>query len=194
MWEIVTLENTQNNFKFFLKESDKRISNHRFLNLLKESGVFREYYNETLSGCDFEAFFWENKPFTQQNMGDTYECNLVKSDFLATCSPDAQTFNSYFKENKSVVCFHNLGKDAQLIAPCPLKKKSAYTHIGNFVRNAEEDQVHKFWETIGIETLKSIEKQPIWLSTSGLGVYWLHARIDTYPKYYQTKEYKTVSS
>lgn len=31
---------------------------------------------------------------------------------------------------------------------------------------------------------------PIWLSTSGLGVYWLHVRLDTRPKYYNHDEYK----
>lgn len=29
----------------------------------------------------------------------------------------------------------------------------------------------------------------VWLSTSGLGVYWLHFRIDARPKYYQYSEF-----
>lgn len=31
---------------------------------------------------------------------------------------------------------------------------------------------------------------PIWLSTSGLGVYWLHMRLDRRPKYYTYEPFK----
>jgi hypothetical protein len=31
---------------------------------------------------------------------------------------------------------------------------------------------------------------PVWLSTSGLGIYWLHFRLDTVPKYYTYAPYK----
>lgn len=32
----------------------------------------------------------------------------------------------------------------------------------------------------------------LWCSTSGLGVYWLHIRLDQYPKYYTYRPYKQV--
>ena len=31
---------------------------------------------------------------------------------------------------------------------------------------------------------------PVWTSTSGLGVYWLHVRLDSRPKYYQHQPFK----
>jgi hypothetical protein len=31
--------------------------------------------------------------------------------------------------------------------------------------------------------------QPIWLSTAGMGVAWLHIRLDERPKYYSHKPY-----
>jgi hypothetical protein len=37
---------------------------------------------------------------------------------------------------------------------------------------------------------KRLSASPVWLSTSGLGVYWLHVRLDTHPKYYQYQPYK----
>ena len=38
-----------------------------------------------------------------------------------------------------------------------------------------------------------LEEQPkVWLSTSGLGVYWLHVRLDSRPKYYQFKEFAVM--
>ncbi|MGB1216866.1 MAG: DUF6940 family protein [Saprospiraceae bacterium] len=34
----------------------------------------------------------------------------------------------------------------------------------------------------------------MWLSTAGLGVYWLHIRMDNRPKYYKHKAYKEIES
>ena len=32
--------------------------------------------------------------------------------------------------------------------------------------------------------------RPVWLSTEGSGVPWLHVRMDSRPKYYHTREFK----
>lgn len=37
---------------------------------------------------------------------------------------------------------------------------------------------------------KRISGNPVWLSISGLGVYWLRIRLDARPKYYQHLPYK----
>ncbi|MEX0843957.1 MAG: hypothetical protein WD022_01705 [Balneolaceae bacterium] len=190
MWTINEVETSDNNVKFQIQKKGKLISNKQFLDLLKDSKDFQKFYNDYLASSGFEAFFWENKPITKQTLESAYECNLVKSDFLAGVAPDNKSFNQYFRDDKPVVSFPNLGNDAQLVAPCPVKKYSVYTHIGNFVRRADDRQLHEFWKKVGQETLKQIGSKPKWLSTSGLGVFWLHVRIDTYPKYYQTNEYK----
>lgn len=192
MWTTFEIQSTGKNLKFGIKEDSSSISNRKFLQLLSNSGEFRTFYNKFLADSGFDAFFWENKPMTDQTLDDEYECNIINTDFLAGRSPDAQTFSQYFDKNKNVVTFPNLAKDAELIAPCPKKKNSSYTHIGSFVREANEDQIDDLWRITGSETLKSIGSKPRWLSTSGLGVFWLHIRIDTIPKYYQTTEYKKV--
>ncbi|MDZ7720971.1 MAG: hypothetical protein U5K72_19280 [Balneolaceae bacterium] len=192
MWNIAVIDSSKQNVKFGIHEDGSPISNRYFLELLRDSQPFREFYNGFLADSDYEAFFWENKPITNNNLGDDYECNILNSDFLAGRSPDAQTFKQYFKRGQLVVTFPNLGNDAELIVPCPQKKNDCYTHIGTFVRNADDDQIDEFWRITGRETLKAIGSKPKWLSTSGLGVFWLHVRIDTIPKYYQTKEYKKI--
>lgn len=190
MWNILEIEATGNNRKFKISEKEESISNQQFLQLLKEEQAFRSFYNEYLSDIGFDAFFWENKPMTNANLDEDYECNIINTDFLAGKSPDDQTFNSYFEADKDVVCFPNLGNDARLIAPCPIEGKPGYTHIGSFIRNAPSSQIHELWKTAGQEMLDHIGNKPKWVSTSGLGVFWLHIRIDSLPKYYQTKEYK----
>lgn len=192
MWTITEIDSTNQNVKFGIHEDGNRISNQHFLEFLRDSQSFRNFYNSFLADSDYDAFFWENKPMTDQNLGEDYECNILNSDFLASRSPDSKTFSQYFDKNKKVVTFPNLGNDAELIVPCPKKENSCYTHIGSFVRKADDDQIDDFWKITGRETLKAIDSKPKWLSTSGLGVFWLHARIDTIPKYYQTKEYKRV--
>ena len=98
-------------------------------------------------------------------------------------------FNSEAK-NKNVVSFPNLRKDATLIVPCPLQENSAYTHIANFTRQAPSFQQIEFWQFLGKKTKENLSQQPLWISTSGLGVYWLHVRLDSYPKYYCFQPYK----
>ncbi|SMO94094.1 DUF6940 family protein [Gracilimonas mengyeensis] len=193
MWGVKKLEKDSEHLKFKIQEDGQTISNKQCLKLLKGKPAFVEWYNGFLADCPFEAFFWENKPMTQHNLTEDYECNLVESDLLARVSPDTQTFRSHFRENKNAVSFTNLGGDAQLVAPCPVSAHSDYTQIGNFVRKAPEEQILEFWQLVGKEMEAHISDNPKWLSTSGLGVYWLHVRIDSTPKYYQTKEYKVVS-
>ncbi|MTI87682.1 MAG: hypothetical protein FH748_06915 [Balneolaceae bacterium] len=192
MWNTKEKESSPSNIKFTIEgeSTHKKITNRHFLELLEGNKAFRIFYNSVLSNAGFDAFFWENKPMTQQTLNEVYECNLVKSDYLAGVHPDHNTFEQYFEDHKDVVVFPNLGKDAQLIAPCPRQEHNIYTHIGNFVRKADQDQLHAFWKTVGKEAAFHIGDKPRWLSTSGLGVFWLHVRIDSYPKYYQTHIYK----
>ena len=39
----------------------------------------------------------------------------------------------------------------------------------------------------------ALSDQPLWVSTCGLGVYWLHVRLDSFPKYYRYAPYQTFS-
>lgn len=192
MWRAINIESTETNTKFIINEENESITCHRFLTLLKTSEEFRNFYNKYLAVSKFDAFFWENKPIAKHTLQNIYECNLINSDYLAERLPDFQTFSTRFKNDKSAVSFPNLGGDAQLIVPCPQKNHSVFTHIGSFVREADREQVNAFWKLVAKEALNCIGTEPSWLSTSGLGVFWLHVRIDSFPKYYQTEEYKKL--
>ncbi|MGN8224277.1 DUF6940 family protein [Gracilimonas sp. BCB1] len=192
MWNILEIESDDNHHKFRITHLKKPISNQQFLELLSEERDFRTFYNNVLKELPFEAFFWENKPMSSSSMHREYEFNVINSNYLANKSPDFETFSSYFKAEQDVVSFRNLGNDAQLIAPCPIDGQSGYAHIGTFIREAPKSQIQNLWKRTGEEMLGAIENEPLWLSTSGLGVFWLHIRIDSVPKYYQTSAYKSV--
>ena len=89
-----------------------------------------------------------------------------------------------------MISFPNLGGDAQLVVPTPLNDPSHYAHLASFVRNAPADQVRNFWKTTAIVYEQEIGEKTVWLSTAGLGVSWLHVRIDSRPKYYRFQDYK----
>jgi len=41
------------------------------------------------------------------------------------------------------------------------------------------------------EALARLSDRPLWISTAGMGVNWLHVRLDSRPKYYRHAPYKT---
>ena len=114
---------------------------------------------------------------------------------------DQQSFAGHFKTRGDPygVAFDNLGKDARLIAPRPPPANispdlRSYSHLAKFVREAPEKQVDRVFGKLAHEYLRKLRRsfgnnEPVWLSTSGLGVAWLHFRLDSSPKYYQYKPF-----
>ena len=123
-----------------------------------------------------------------------FEFILVKTQALENVPADLDSFADYFEQGKNVVSFWNLGRDAKLVAPCPLKDKdvSIYAHFAEFARNADNEQVCDFIKESANQMLSILNSNPsrrTWLSTSGTGIYWLHMRLDSYPKYYTYMPY-----
>ena len=59
-------------------------------------------------------------------------------------------------------------------------------------RNAPNAQVDTVWRVIADAVLNRVCENPIWISTAGGGVAWIHFRLDSYPKYYGYAEYRIV--
>ncbi|CAG8677051.1 13080_t:CDS:1, partial [Cetraspora pellucida] len=94
-----------------------------------------------------------------------------------------------------VCSFSNLGKDATLIVPMPYHDLD-YKHLSNFTKNAPKEQQIKFWQEVANKLSEILEigtTRPRWLSTHGLGVPYLHVRIDDKPKYYSYLPFKKFS-
>jgi hypothetical protein len=88
----------------------------------------------------------------------------------------------------AVRTFANRSGDARLIAPCPPAAGASavdYGHLLSFLRGAPAAQVHAVWAAAAeaMEARLARGPGPVWLSTSGLGVPWLHVRVDDRPKY-----------
>merc|ERR1711864_11401 len=119
----------------------------------------------------------------------------VRSEFF-TVLKTSEFFADFFNAcDKSVTSFKNLGGDAMLITPCPLKDVDLdiFSTLAPFMKAASSQHIQQFWETAAssaLDLIKNRGRQPTWMSTSGLGVYWLHLRLDSTPKYYTYSPYK----
>jgi len=89
-----------------------------------------------------------------------------------------------------VIEFANLGHDAILIVPCPENSSSDYGHFAAFLRHSGESQQHALWKLVGTAMQRRLSREPVWLSTAGGGVPWLHVRLDDRPKYYGYAPYR----
>ena len=154
---------------------------------------FRAFFISILADSPFAAFRWETPPLTSASADRPFEFVLLDSPSLdRTPSPDA--FAEYFHgaPTGGIVEFTNLGGDAILIAPCSTDLVAAYGHIGAFIRQAPERQKHDLWKCVGAAMQQRTSNTPIWLSTAGAGVPWLHVRLDRRPKYYGHAPYRDV--
>jgi len=136
---------------------------------------------------------------------DFIRYDIFENRFLKNKELPNEIRNNYW------VSFKNLKEDAILVCPVPYyidddnkkmpyfsdndKKILKYLDLFHFFNEAPITQQHNLWKGVARKLLEEIDKdsEPRWLSTHGLGVRYLHVRIDTKPKYYSHKEYKNPS-
>lgn len=158
----------------------------------REDGSFRERWSQWLAEHDATAFRWELPALTAARFKRPFECVLVTDESLARPA-DARSFQEHFALGANpVVVFENLRRDATLVVPRPLTPDAAFTHLADFVRTAAIDQRQNFWKVVGQTFERLSGPQPLWLSTAGAGIPWLHVRIDQRPKYYAYAPYRLV--
>ena len=166
----------------------------RCFELLESDSGFADWYSEVLAAFEARVFYWELPPLTSAKLDDDAEFVLIEAPVLAGMPVERAPFAAYFDEapDEDVIVFPNLGGDAVLVVPCPRGSDEHYAHLATFVRSAENKQVRALWRRIAQEMLRSIGERPIWLSTAGGGVAWVHIRLDSRPKYYSYGPYRNV--
>jgi hypothetical protein len=193
MWRAQLDTDDQNVYKVRLFENSDSLCFDDVIRDWHGNHEFRSFYISILKDSPFDAFFWEHPPLTESNLRQAYEFVLVNSPQLSSVRADPKPFSREFHSqaySQSIIRFENLGGDAELVVPRPLAAESFYSHFANFLRNAPQEQAHQLFVILA-ETMKNkIGHEPIWISTSGLGVYWLHIRLDKRPKYYTYQPYK----
>lgn len=151
---------------------------------------FRELWIRSLREIPFAAYCWECPPVSEQTRSHPFECVFISSPSLARMSPEPEAFADYFRPQCRVASFENLGGDALLVAPGPAGPGLDYRHLAAFARDAPDSQQHALWQAVGEAMEARVGDRPVWLSTAGHGIGWLHVRLDSRPKYYQHGPYK----
>jgi hypothetical protein len=176
--------------KFVIRRDASAVSYSDVLHLWQDDEAFRAFFNSLLAEAPFTAFRWETPPVTAASVGRPFEFVLIDSPGLAQ-KPDRDAFAEHWRgTERDVVSFPNLGGDAFLVVPCPRVSDSAYGHLAAFVRGAPESQRHALWSLVGKVVAEQLGAAPLWLSTAGAGVSWLHVRLDRRPKYYGHLPYR----
>jgi hypothetical protein len=146
-----------------------------------------------LVDAPFPTYFWETPAVSNATIDREFEFVLVESPQLAGIRTDERAFANQFAvadPEASVIEFSNLGGDATLVVPRLQGSISAYSQISAFARLAPADQQHQLWALVGATLEQQLNERPVWLSTSGLGVHWIHIRFDSEPKYYTHEPYR----
>lgn len=161
----------------------------------REDEAFRAFTLATLAASPYGAVFWEMPPIRRGALDRPYEYVAVPSAALERIRPDPTDFRARLTapgEPATVRTFPNLSGDALLVAPAPIAGAEAYGHIAAFARLAPIGQGHELLFAVagGITTILGRSDRPLWVSTAGLGVPWLHVRLDSRPKYYTHAPYR----
>ena len=153
----------------------------------------RRAWTEALRALPYAACFWELPALHPAMLARPFECVCLDAPQLAAVRgpADRDSFARAFAVDDGTphASFENLGRDALLIAPRPLAATSDYRHLLRFLRRADDAAADALWQRIAEELPARMAREPVWLSTAGLGVNWLHVRLDRRPKYIQHAPY-----
>lgn len=177
--------------KYVITRRGKTLTYADAINLWESNEEFRRFFVSLLSDSPFSAYRWETPPISTNTLSREFQFVLLDSPGLAHL-PDSLAFADHYvnANDDSIVVFENLGQDAVLVVPTPQSEDLHYAHLASFVRHAPRHQIHALWRVVG-ETVKAkLSDRPLWLSTAGGGVAWLHVRLDVRPKYYRHKPYQ----
>lgn len=176
--------------RWTLEDADARPASFRgVVEGWRSSPGFRDTWCTALGGVPFGAYAWECPPVTASTAARQFGCVFVASPALTHMRAEPSAFAEHFRPDRPAVTFANLGGDATLVAPCPVAGNADFAHLARFVATAPVGQQDAFWQAVGEAMARRIGDRPVWLSTAGLGIGWLHVRLDDRPKYYRYAPY-----
>jgi hypothetical protein len=155
-----------------------------------ESARFREFWIGALRTVPIAAYCWECPPQHVHSQRAPFECVFVASPSLARMPQEPEAFAGHFRGDRDVAGFANLGGDAWLVAPAPERAEADFAHLAAFTATASAARQDALWQAVGAALKARVGARPLWLSTAGHGVAWLHVRLDSRPKYYRHAAYR----
>lgn len=157
---------------------------------LKTDPTCREALSAAIASAPFRGLLWETPAVSAATLDAPFRAVLL--DCPALLRPqDLLPFQQYLQgPGPAARAFDNLGGDARLIAPAPTAGTDC-AHLAVFLRTAPEASRHALWAVTAAALERRLaDPAPVWVSTSGLGVSWVHVRLDRRPKYYHHRPFR----
>ena len=179
-------------FRLTISHSGRQISFLDCKKLWRTDENFCRLFSGWLTSVPFTAFRWELPVLRDEVLDQLFECVIIEDADLDRAANVA----AFSREIKAAVNgfaeFNNVSGDALLIIPSKSNSETNYAHLAAFLRTAPASQVLALWPKVGDVLERTIIERPVWLSTSGAGVPWLHIRLDSRPKYYRYDSYRKL--
>lgn len=190
-YQVKILAQNDNATRFRILQNEQFLTYQEIFDLWEQDTSFVKFYVEALKAIGYTAFYWEHPALKTAYLKKQYECILQKSKPLEYLPINEKAFSDYINNEPEVEDFMNLGKNARLVVPTKKSEEAIYNHLGKFIRLAKEEQIFSVFNRVGKVIKSELEQREfIWLNTAGLGVIWLHIRMDMRPKYYKTDRYR----
>lgn len=124
---------------------------------------------------------WECAPVSADTTHLPVEMILLPNPRVASLRADPGPLRQYFSAAGAPVAFWSLGGDSRLVCP---SGPGDFPQLHAWANSPQADHA-ALWRLVGLELQAwwARTPEPLWLSTHGLGVPWLHVRLDPRPKY-----------
>jgi hypothetical protein len=175
--------------------SGRRWTWHEVLVDFENGGEASASLERAIAGSPWHGVFWECRPVLGSRLHVPFEWVVVDSPAVARLRADPRAFMEPLQEHPQgpVATFANLGGDATLVVPRPGADGERCGHLVEFLRTARSARRQALWQAVARAARSRLQRRPadpLWLSTSGLGVSWLHIRLDDRPKYYTWRPFR----
>ncbi len=163
---------------------------------LMSDAVLRAVLTDALLAVPFGAIYWEARPVGPDDREAPFESVVLDAPGLTRVRADGAPFAGPLAGARApeVRAFPNLAGDAELVVPAPGDDVEGYPHLSAFLRHAPTTQTHALWIEVGraVDRWLTTRRSRVWVSTAGLGVSWLHVRLDSRPKYVKWGPFRSV--
>ena len=184
-------------FRLKWQKNGLPLSRAEALMTLRDSPAAGESFGAALASLGYDGMYWECAVFAPTTLDEDFECVALRADHFRHRPQDERAFADKFAtatQQDLVVYFRSLRGDSRLVAPLPLGDMKIYAHIASFLRLAPPRQISAFFALLSDRALLRAQTKPVWMSTAGDAVSWLHGRLDNRPKYYQFQPYISAIS
>ena len=193
-WQFQRTEVGSNGQKFrYLDQGGSLLLFKDVIELWAQDDLFCGFHCQVLSDIPFKAYKWETPVVDVARIERPFEFVVLNAPRLDRAQ-DMTAFQERFgdtPEDQLTIAFPNLGKNAILVVPTPSGQEVNHCHLGAFIRTCQAEHESSLWRQVGISMQERVSNKPVWLSTAGGGVAWLHIRLDDRPKYYGYRDYKS---